>query len=35
LLVGHDRENRAIPIGLHAELDTEDMTLSFLETCVT
>ncbi len=35
LLVGHDRENRTIPIGIHAELDTEDMTLSFLETCVT
>ncbi len=35
LLVGHDRENRTIPIGLHAELDTEDMTLTFLETCVT
>jgi muramoyltetrapeptide carboxypeptidase len=34
LLVGHDRENRTIPIGLHAELDTEDMTLTFLETCV-
>jgi len=35
LLVGHNRKNRTIPIGLHAELDTEDMTLSFLETCVT
>jgi muramoyltetrapeptide carboxypeptidase len=35
LPVGHDVENRTIPIGLHAELDTENMMLSFLETCVT
>ena len=35
LLVGHDVENKTIPIGIHAELDTENMTLSFLETCVT
>jgi muramoyltetrapeptide carboxypeptidase len=35
LLVGHDVENKTIPIGINAELDTENMKLSFLETCVT
>lgn len=32
--VGHDRINKAIPIGLRADLDTGSMRLSFLETCV-
>jgi len=35
LPVGHDTENKTIPIGIHADLDTKDMRLSFLETCVT
>jgi muramoyltetrapeptide carboxypeptidase len=35
LPVGHDRENKAIPMGIQAELDTGDMNLSFLETHLT
>jgi muramoyltetrapeptide carboxypeptidase len=35
LPVGHDTENKTIPIGIHAELDTKQMKLSFLEACIT
>ena len=35
LPVGHGRKNIAVPIGMHAELDTEEAGLSFLEPCVT
>ena len=35
LPVGHGLKNLAIPIGLRAELDTDLMTLSVLERCVT
>ena len=34
LPVGHDKINKSMPIGLHADLDTRKMRLSFLETCV-
>jgi len=35
LPVGHGRENRAIPLGMEAELDVDQMTLSVIEGCVT
>jgi muramoyltetrapeptide carboxypeptidase len=35
LPVGHDRKNKAIPIGIHAELDTKDRRVSFSEASVT
>ena len=35
LPVGHDRKNKAIPLGIHADLDTKGRRLSFSETCVT
>lgn len=35
LPVGHGKKNKTMPIGLHADLDTGNMRLSFLETCVT
>jgi muramoyltetrapeptide carboxypeptidase len=35
LPVGHDRKNKAIPIGIHAEIDTKDGSLFFSETSVT
>jgi len=34
LPVGHDIENKTIPMGIHAEIDTKEMMLSFLEACV-
>lgn len=34
LPVGHGMENMTLPIGVRACLDTERMTLSFLDTCV-
>lgn len=34
LPVGHGKENKAIPIGINAGIDTKDMRLSFLEECV-
>ena len=34
LPVGHGPENTALPLGLMAELNTERMTLSIMETCV-
>jgi muramoyltetrapeptide carboxypeptidase len=34
LPVGHDTDNKTIPMGIHAELDTGEMRLSFSETCV-
>lgn len=33
LPVGHGTENKTIPMGILAELDTKEMRLSFLETC--
>jgi len=35
LPVGHGLENVSLPIGLQARLDTEEMTLSIMEPCVT
>ena len=34
LPAGHGKENKTIPIGIHADIKTEDKHLSFLETCV-
>jgi muramoyltetrapeptide carboxypeptidase len=34
LPVGHGTENKTIPMGALAELDTKEMRLTFLETCV-
>jgi muramoyltetrapeptide carboxypeptidase len=34
LPVGHGTQNKTIPMGISAELDTRQMSLSFLETCV-
>lgn len=34
LPVGHGTQNRTIPMGISAELNTKDMQLSFLESCV-
>ena len=31
LTVGHGQKNLALPLGLKAELDTDRMTLSFME----
>ena len=33
--VGHGQKNLALPLGIHAELDTDKMTLSITEGCVT
>jgi muramoyltetrapeptide carboxypeptidase len=34
LRVGHGKENATLPIGVRASLDTENMSLSIVETCV-
>ena len=34
LPVGHGRENRAVPLGVEAELDVDQMTLSVIDGCV-
>jgi muramoyltetrapeptide carboxypeptidase len=34
LPVGHGRENRAVPLGVQAELDVDHMTLSVMDGCV-
>ena len=34
LPVGHGRENRPVPLGVEAELDVDQMTLSVIEGCV-
>jgi muramoyltetrapeptide carboxypeptidase len=34
LPVGHGKDNRAVPLGLEAELDVDQMTLSVLDGCV-
>jgi len=32
--IGHGQKNVALPLGIHAELDTNKMTLSIMEACV-